>query len=102
MFFLFRFRRTLDQSDLVKYNFSENEQIKHSKLVSNPKYTKKLSRQCAALKEAPTDITTLDEYKKFDFQPSWMRTKEYWDMSFETRYESLKKSKTRPTLKVSL
>lgn len=30
-----------------------------------------------------------------------MKTKEYWDKTFETRYETLLKDETRPPLKVS-
>lgn len=29
-----------------------------------------------------------------------MKTKEYWDKSFETRYENIKKDDDRPPLKV--
>lgn len=36
----------------------------------------------------------------FHLQPEWMKTKEYWDKTFETRYELLKKDSTRPPLKV--
>uniref|UniRef100_A0A182NG26 Alpha-mannosidase n=1 Tax=Anopheles dirus TaxID=7168 RepID=A0A182NG26_9DIPT len=95
--------------------------------------------ECPALEEAPTDITTVDEYGKFDFQnhvipvikskavgkktgdrrampdgneislqffdairtkPEWMKTKEYWDKDFETRYEKLQKDPKRPPLKI--
>lgn len=33
-------------------------------------------------------------------QPEWMKTKEYWDKSFETQYEKLKQNPERPPLKV--
>uniref|UniRef100_A0A182XFD6 Alpha-mannosidase n=1 Tax=Anopheles quadriannulatus TaxID=34691 RepID=A0A182XFD6_ANOQN len=56
--------------------------------------------ECSMLEEAPTDITTVDEYGKFDFQPEWMKTKEYWDKDFETRYEKLQKDPKRPPLKI--
>ncbi|XP_049285594.1 alpha-mannosidase 2 [Anopheles funestus] len=56
--------------------------------------------ECNALEEASTDITTVDEYGKFDFQPEWMKTKEYWDKDFETRYEKLQKDPKRPPLKI--
>lgn len=36
------------------------------------------------------------------FQPEWMKTKEYWDKSFETRFEKIKKDDDRPPLKVIL
>lgn len=56
--------------------------------------------ECAALEETPTDITTGDEYGNFDFQPEWMKTKEYWDKDFESRYEKLQKDPNRPPLKI--
>uniref|UniRef100_A0A8W7PLB1 Alpha-mannosidase n=1 Tax=Anopheles coluzzii TaxID=1518534 RepID=A0A8W7PLB1_ANOCL len=56
--------------------------------------------ECSMLEEATTDITTVDEYGKFDFQPEWMKTKEYWDKDFETRYENLQKDPKRPPLKI--
>lgn len=97
-------------------------------------------QKCVALKESESDITTQEEFYKFDFQvkksnvtfflqqliltmyahfqqkssncfnilfpcfffvskPNWLRNKEFWDMSFETRYEKLKRS-DRPNLRV--
>lgn len=56
--------------------------------------------ECVALEETPTDITTGDEYGNFDFQPEWMKTKEYWDKDFESRYEKLQKDPNRPPLKI--
>ncbi|XP_058812600.1 alpha-mannosidase 2 [Topomyia yanbarensis] len=56
--------------------------------------------ECSALEERPTDITTGDEYGNFDFQPEWMKTKEYWDKDFESRYEKLQKDPGRPPLKI--
>ncbi|XP_058058037.1 alpha-mannosidase 2 [Anopheles bellator] len=56
--------------------------------------------ECNVLEEAPTDINTVDEYGKFDFQPEWMKTKEYWDKDFESRYEKLQKDPKRPPLKI--
>uniref|UniRef100_A0A182IYJ7 Alpha-mannosidase n=1 Tax=Anopheles atroparvus TaxID=41427 RepID=A0A182IYJ7_ANOAO len=56
--------------------------------------------ECSALEEAATDISTVDEYGKFDFQPEWMKTKEYWDKDFESRYEKLQKDPKRPPLKI--
>lgn len=38
----------------------------------------------------------------FLFQPAWMRSKEYWDKSFEDRYERQKMDPERPPLKVRL
>ncbi|XP_049532049.1 alpha-mannosidase 2-like [Anopheles darlingi] len=56
--------------------------------------------ECSVLEESPTDISTVDEYGKFDFQPEWMKTKEYWDKDFESRYEKLQKDPKRPPLKI--
>lgn len=36
----------------------------------------------------------------FILQPEWMKTKEYWDKSFESQYEKLKQNPERPPLKV--
>lgn len=35
------------------------------------------------------------------FQPSWVRTKEFWDKTFEDRYERMRNDTNRPRLKVS-
>lgn len=40
------------------------------------------------------------QYNVKHFQPEWMKTKEYWDKSFETRFEKIKKNESRPPLKV--
>ncbi|XP_035436664.2 alpha-mannosidase 2 [Spodoptera frugiperda] len=56
--------------------------------------------QCPALKESEADIDTVAIYPTFDFQPSWLRTKEFWDKSFEDRYERIHNDTTRPRLKV--
>lgn len=58
-------------------------------------------QQCVQLKEATVDITTLEEYQKFDFQPNWMKNKEYWDAALEDRYEQHMKNVQRPPLRVS-
>ncbi|XP_053624803.1 alpha-mannosidase 2 [Plodia interpunctella] len=55
---------------------------------------------CPLLKESSADIDTVLIYPSFDFQPSWMRTKEFWEQSFEDRYEKIKNDSRRPTLKV--
>ncbi|XP_041987608.1 alpha-mannosidase 2 [Aricia agestis] len=58
------------------------------------------SDQCPAVWESAADIDTLTTYHSFDFQPSWLRTKEFWDRSFEERYEKLRNESRRPMLKV--
>ncbi|CAH1102433.1 unnamed protein product [Psylliodes chrysocephalus] len=55
---------------------------------------------CPKLSAAEADINTLEMFKDFDFQPSWMKSKEYWDKTFEDRYERQKMDPERPHLKV--
>lgn len=33
-------------------------------------------------------------------QPEWMKTKEYWDKTFENRYDQLMRNPNRPPIKV--
>ncbi|EDW14126.2 uncharacterized protein Dmoj_GI23509 [Drosophila mojavensis] len=56
--------------------------------------------KCYVLLQSITNITASEEHSRFDFQPEWMRSKEYWDRGFEERYEAQKKDKQRPPLKV--
>ncbi|KAH8271339.1 hypothetical protein KR018_007297 [Drosophila ironensis] len=56
--------------------------------------------KCYELIQSDTNITSNVEHSKFDFQPEWMRSKEYWDRGFEERYEAQKKDKHRPPLKI--
>ncbi|XP_037942924.1 alpha-mannosidase 2x-like [Teleopsis dalmanni] len=65
-------------------------------VVDNPNWDGK----CYILNESVTNITAGDEYPKFDFQPEWIRTKEYWDRGFEERFEAQKSDKERPSLKI--
>ncbi|RXG53229.1 Alpha-mannosidase 2 [Armadillidium vulgare] len=44
------------------------------------------NRQCSAIEGARTDIDTVQQLPKFEFQPAWMRGKEFWDTNFEKRY----------------
>lgn len=55
---------------------------------------------CPRLLQADADINTLDVFREFEFTPSWMKTKEYWDKSFDDRYERQKMDPDRPPLKV--
>lgn len=57
-------------------------------------------QKCVTLHESQTNITTIDEYAKFDFHPKWMNTKEFWDESLQKRYEQFRANKTKPNLKV--
>lgn len=56
--------------------------------------------ECSVLEEASADINTKEVFSKFEFEPDWMKTKEYWDKEFEARYEKLMKDPSRPPLKV--
>ncbi|KAK9888622.1 hypothetical protein WA026_000851 [Henosepilachna vigintioctopunctata] len=56
--------------------------------------------ECPRLSQAEADINTMEVFKDFEFQPSWMKTKEYWDKSFDDRYERQKMDGERPPLKV--
>lgn len=68
--------------------------------VNYKKTTELWTDKCYVLKQQETNITAFDEYSRFDFQPEWIRTKEYWDKTFEERYEQQKKDNIRPPLKV--
>ncbi|XP_074027026.1 alpha-Mannosidase class II b [Leptinotarsa decemlineata] len=61
---------------------------------------KKEFEMCPKLSTAEADIDTVDVFNDFEFQPSWMKSKEYWDKAFEDRYERLKMDPERPHLKV--
>ncbi|CAK1588313.1 unnamed protein product [Parnassius mnemosyne] len=61
---------------------------------------KVIQEQCPVLKESIADIDTVSVFPSFEFQPSWLRTKEFWDRSFEERYEKTRNDSRRPRLKV--
>ncbi|XP_026500689.2 alpha-mannosidase 2 [Vanessa tameamea] len=61
---------------------------------------KPFTDQCPLVRESAADIDTTTIYPSFDFQPSWLRTKEFWDRTFEDRYEIIKNDSRRPPLKV--
>ncbi|XP_039763232.1 alpha-mannosidase 2 [Pararge aegeria] len=56
--------------------------------------------QCPVVLDIEADIDTKTIYPSFDFQPSWLRSKEFWDKKFEDRYEQLQEDNQRPRLKV--
>ncbi|XP_037033784.1 alpha-mannosidase 2 [Bradysia coprophila] len=85
-------RKFIDQSQRVKDN-SLNVSSYADGSSSN-------WERCTALTQRSTKITTDDEYSSFDFQPEWMKTKEYWDKTFETRYEQVKNNDATPPLKI--
>ncbi|KAJ8960726.1 hypothetical protein NQ318_020018 [Aromia moschata] len=55
---------------------------------------------CPRLAAAEADVNTAEVFKDFEFQPTWMKSKEYWDKTFEDRYERQKMDPERPPLKV--
>ncbi|KAH8382885.1 hypothetical protein KR009_005713 [Drosophila setifemur] len=75
---------------------AETMQSQPEEEFSNSKWGDK----CYELLQSDTNITASDEHSKFDFQPEWMRSKEYWDRGFEERFEAQKKDKQRPPLKI--
>ncbi|XP_049886322.1 alpha-mannosidase 2 isoform X2 [Pectinophora gossypiella] len=56
--------------------------------------------KCPALRDSAADIDTVQVYPSFEFQPGWVRTKEFWDRSFEERFEKIRNDTRRPRLKV--
>lgn len=89
-----------EQAELIKDKDSINSISREKGGTKQDIDTDSKWRKCAVLRESFTDITTSDEYKKFDFQPNWLRNKEFWDNSFEARFEQFKKNATKPNLKV--
>uniref|UniRef100_A0A336MSP4 Alpha-mannosidase n=1 Tax=Culicoides sonorensis TaxID=179676 RepID=A0A336MSP4_CULSO len=84
---------------------SSNNKKRAEMLISANLLTEKFPKdidwgKCYPLDESLTQITTSDELANFDFQPEWMKTKEYWDNDFETRHESQKKDPERQPLKI--
>ncbi|CAH2035422.1 unnamed protein product, partial [Iphiclides podalirius] len=69
-------------------------------LHEKPQPEKIKHEQCPVIKEGVADIDTVSIFPSFDFQPSWLRTKEFWDRSFEERYENIRNDTRRPRLKV--
>ncbi|XP_072931215.1 alpha-mannosidase 2 [Epargyreus clarus] len=66
----------------------------------NHQLARVMPEQCPVIKENIVDIDTAVIYSAFEFQPSWLRSKEFWDKSFEDRYERLRNDSSRPRLKV--
>ncbi|XP_034936325.1 uncharacterized protein, partial [Chelonus insularis] len=66
---------------------------------SEPPDARVAAESCPLTRPRNADIDTQEEFSKFDFQPSWMRSREYWDDSFEARYAEYRKDPTRPPLK---
>ncbi|XP_044752523.1 alpha-mannosidase 2 [Coccinella septempunctata] len=80
----------------------QNEEVKVGKssfLSSKEEFVERYL-ECPKLSQAEADVNTVEVFKDFEFQPSWMKTKEYWDKSFDDRYERQKMDPERPPLKV--
>lgn len=60
------------------------------------------SAQCRAITPPTTDVNTVDQFPKFEFQPAWMRGKEFWDTNFEKRYLKRRAKWKKLPLKVIL
>ncbi|KAK6617359.1 hypothetical protein RUM43_014368 [Polyplax serrata] len=54
---------------------------------------------CPVIRSIKTDVDTVETFKTFDFQPSWMKSKEYWDGYFEDRYKERKRTWSNLPLK---
>ncbi|XP_046669848.1 alpha-mannosidase 2 [Homalodisca vitripennis] len=57
---------------------------------------------CAVTYMAEADVDTVEQFQKFNFQPYWMKSREYWDSNFEDRYKSRKSEWAKIPLKVIL
>ncbi|KAK5646364.1 hypothetical protein RI129_004828 [Pyrocoelia pectoralis] len=64
------------------------------------KQSLKAENVCPVVVGSDADINTVDVFKDFDFQPTWMKTKEYWDKFFEDRFDRQSMDSERPPLKV--
>ncbi|XP_063229651.1 alpha-mannosidase 2-like [Bacillus rossius redtenbacheri] len=57
---------------------------------------------CPSIRPAQADVDTVQQFNKFDFQPYWMKSREYWDANFEERYKARKEKWPDLPLKVIL
>ncbi|XP_014258369.1 alpha-mannosidase 2 [Cimex lectularius] len=55
---------------------------------------------CIRVQEATADIATGPNLAQFDFQPYWMKSREYWDAYFEKRYKESREGWPKLPLKV--
>ncbi|XP_045510429.1 alpha-mannosidase 2 [Colias croceus] len=76
-------------------NSDNSVSLKH---VREPQSVK--LEQCPVVRSSQAEIDTVSIFPTFDFQPNWLRTKEFWDRTFEERYEKIKNDSRRPRLKV--
>lgn len=93
----------LEQNSMSANNKRRAEMLSSSSNILTEKFPKDIDwGKCYPLEESLTSITTADELANFDFQPEWMKTKEYWDNDFETRYEKQREDPQRQPLKIIL
>lgn len=55
---------------------------------------------CIRLRNTPADVTTDEEYQRFNYTPKWMENKGFWDADFE-RFKQIVEKEERPPLKVA-
>uniref|UniRef100_A0A0K8TAV1 Alpha-mannosidase n=3 Tax=Lygus hesperus TaxID=30085 RepID=A0A0K8TAV1_LYGHE len=63
-----------------------------------PPAPRKVSAEC--LMTSSADIDTVPRLASFDFQPYWMKSREYWDNNFEKRYKDRREFWPKLPLKV--
>ncbi|XP_050504122.1 alpha-mannosidase 2 [Diabrotica virgifera virgifera] len=92
----------VDQSQRAEISGSRQTQRFFRNIIRNTeRYGQDKSFEvCPKLTAAEADVNTVEVYKDFEFQPYWMKSKEYWDKTFEDRYERQKMDPERPHLKV--
>ncbi|KAK2727272.1 alpha-mannosidase 2-like [Artemia franciscana] len=58
--------------------------------------------QCPTAKKASTNITTWEQFPKFNLHPAWIKSREFWDSTFEERYKKRRDNWKNLPLKVIL
>nr|XP_032526332.1 alpha-mannosidase 2-like [Danaus plexippus plexippus] len=74
-------------------------------LVSSHNYNTSMSTApfiCTHNYEAKADIDAQEKFSEFNIEPVWMKTKQFWNNIYESRYESLMRNPNWPPLKVIL
>ncbi|XP_026759147.2 alpha-mannosidase 2-like [Galleria mellonella] len=90
-----------NQQDIDKTDFLIEELI----LDTKSKYSYNISENahtCTILQETKANIDAQDKFLNFDIEPVWMKKKHFWNIIFDSRYESLMRSQKWPALKVIL
>lgn len=93
----------LEQNSMSSSNNKKRAEMRSSTNFLTDNFPKDIDwGKCYPLQEEQTTITTADELSNFDFQPEWMKTKEYWDNDFEARFEKQRTDGQRQPLKIIL